>query len=155
MDSRRRGNCAQSAQILVHDDVFLLEAFEHAQPALAPEDADAPAAFGPGVNFDLIDQRQPALHVAATAGGDDADLAGLGADQDGRRRRLDGAAVPGDPQQAAAAENVGFEIGKGVQSGATAGGAQQRSGMRPDFVNPSGIDTDELSRGAHKGKCAR
>ena len=41
-------------------------------------DADPLAAFALGVSFDLADQRQPALHVEAAAGRDDADLADFG-----------------------------------------------------------------------------
>jgi hypothetical protein len=58
-----------SIQFHIHDDVFWLVALEHAQPALAPVDADARAAFVSGVIFNLTDQRQPALHVDATAWG--------------------------------------------------------------------------------------
>jgi hypothetical protein len=38
--------------------MFLLIAVEHMQPALAAVDADALAALGSRVAFDLIDQRQ-------------------------------------------------------------------------------------------------
>ena len=79
-----------------------LVSFEHAEPTLAAEDADAAAAFVAGVSLDPLNQLQPARHAAASAERDHADLAEVGIDQRGRSSGLDRASVPGEPHQAAA-----------------------------------------------------
>src|SRR5450756_286419 len=151
---RETSSCRPSAQFLVHDDVLFRISIEHAQPALAAVNAHALTALGVRVSFDLTDQRQPALHVAAAADRDDADLADLRIDQDGGRGGFHRSAVPGHPQQAAAGENVGFDISKGIQPGAATGCLQQRADMRPELADPCGVDADELNIGGHRGNCA-
>jgi hypothetical protein len=140
-----------SAQFLVHDDMLSLIAVEHMQPALAAIDADPLAALAFGIGFDLPDQRKPPLHIRAAAHRDDADLADLGIDQDSRSRGLDRPSVPGHPQQTAAGKNVGLDILKRVQFGPVASRFQQRADMRPELVNPPGVDANKFSRGGHSG----
>ena len=134
----------RSAQILVHDDILRFITIEHPEPPPATVDAHARAIFAPGITLDLSDQWKPAFHVVAAASRDDANLAVSRIDQDGRRRCVDRASVPRDPQQATAGEDVGLDIYEGVQLGAMAGRIQERAGVWPDFMYSPWIDAKQF-----------
>ena len=88
---------------------------------------------------------------AAAADRDDADLADLGIDQNGRGGGFHRPSVPCHPQQAAAGQDVGFDIRKGIELGAVTGGFQQRADMRPDFADPFRIGRAPLKRSVSVG----
>src|SRR6201986_2402347 len=86
---KNRSKTVALAERLLDNHMRLPVAVEHTQPPLTPEDAYAATPFCLGVVLDAADQWQPARHVLAFAGRDDADLAGIGQLEPGRRDGID------------------------------------------------------------------
>ena len=76
-------------QFLIQNDILRSYPSSTRSQPLRPKMRTRAAAFISRVILDARYQRQPARHARAGAGRDDADLAGVGVLQTGRRRGVD------------------------------------------------------------------